>query len=342
MQKAQSLRLAHPRRGQGPDGLRGASPDDDRPAKAARKLSKQLRDPPRRGSFSTSHPLKVAGAVVTKHSVSIVLCIIALAMVIIGALAANISATLLGAWLVAASSFLLASSAEPLLGTRQARSGSFVESSARDIQFQLAQLATVEDPLFRNLIGVKLADIAGQLKELAQGQVVFHGTEGWRTAYEELLLSKDLGEYRSVAWIKSADYWRDQPGEHSLRANFLAVDAGLQIDRICILGWNLWPPEAILPHASFCRWIDDQHYRGLAVWLVRESSLANEPELLRDFGIYGERAVGEQNLDEESRTIRFTLSFDHAAVLLARQRWERLLLFSENYSDLVDRAGLGR
>lgn len=244
-----------------------------------------MRDGDRSGSFIQTNPLDVADTVVTKHSVLILLSTIALAMVLTGAHSSDSSATLMGAWLFVASIFC--STFEPIRWLGECRQLSFIDKSAREIQRQLTQLVATRDPLFRNLIGVTLADISRQLNALAQGQVVFHGTEGWRTAYEELLLSKDLGTYRSVAWVKSADYWRDQPGEHSLRTNFQAVDAGLQIDRICILGANLWPPESLLPHATFCRWIDDQHYRGLAVWLVRESSLANEPELLRDFGIYG-------------------------------------------------------
>ena len=40
------------------------------------------------------------------------------------------------------------------------------------------------------------------------------------------------------------------------------------------------------------------------------ATFAPLPDLLADFGIYGDRAVGTQELDEQSRTVRFTLSFD--------------------------------
>ena len=49
---------------------------------------------------------------------------------------------------------------------------------------------------------------------------------------------------------------------------------------------------------------------GIWVMLVRESDIAGEPDLLADFGIYGERATGVQELDDQSRTLRFILYFD--------------------------------
>jgi len=58
--------------------------------------------------------------------------------------------------------------------------------------------------------------------------------------------------------------------------------------------------------------------------LVRQSVLANEPDLVTDLGIYGNRAVGVQELDDKGRTFRFTLSFDFPEVMAAEQRWDRL------------------
>ena len=70
--------------------------------------------------------------------------------------------------------------------------------------------------------------------------------------------------------------------------------------------------------------------------LVRESDIASEPDLLADFGIYGERATGEQELDDQSRTIRFILHFDPQSVRLARDRWDRLQLYTTSFADLLD------
>lgn len=200
----------------------------------------------------------------------------------------------------------------------------------------LARLGASRDPLLRDLAALKLAEVGVEIDELGRGRVAFLSTEGWRTAYERLLLSPGLDEYWSVAWLKTADYWQDPPGQRSMAANIEAINQGVGIERIVILGWNLWPPECSLPVAKTCRWLDDQHFRGLNVLLVRESDLVNEPDLLRDFGIYGQRATGEQELDEQSRTVRFVLSFDPADLRLARERFERLKLFAVSYGELVD------
>jgi len=186
---------------------------------------------------------------------------------------------------------------------------------------------------------LKLAVVRGELDELVFGRIVFRETESWRSAYAELLRSSDVSEYLSAAWVVNEDYWRDLPGEHSLKVNFEALDRGVSVERICILGWNLWPPELAVPLPDVLNWINDQHYRGIAIFLVRETDLVAEPDLLRDFGIYGHRATGEQRLDRHARTVAFTLSFDPADVALARDRWRRLQLFAQKYQELMDRAG---
>jgi hypothetical protein len=81
----------------------------------------------------------------------------------------------------------------------------------------------------------------------------------------------------------------------------------------------------------------EQSGRGIIVSLVRESDLAKEPDLLRDFAIYGDRAMGIQELDEESHTVRFILSFDQASIRQALAQWERLTLFSNSFQNLLDR-----
>ena len=65
-----------------------------------------------------------------------------------------------------------------------------------------------------------------------------------------------------------------------------------------------------LPAPAIRPWIDEQNDHGIWVSLVRESEIAAEPDLLADFGIYGDRAIGIQELDEQSRTLRFVLHFD--------------------------------
>jgi hypothetical protein len=203
----------------------------------------------------------------------------------------------------------------------------------------LTELARQTDPVLRDFALLKLASIAEQVRSLAQGQVTFSGTETWRTVYERLLESTGLGEYRSAAWVKTKDYWQDPPGRQSMRRNFDLVQRGLRIERIVILRGDLWPADEPLPSPEIRPWIAEQHDRGIWVSLVRESQAAADPGLVGDFAIYGDRATGLQELDEQSRTLRFILSFDTQSVLLARDRWQRLSLYATPYADLLDRAG---
>ena len=201
----------------------------------------------------------------------------------------------------------------------------------------LTELAQSGDPILREMACLKLASLTGQIESLAGGTVVFAGTEAWRTVYERLLKSPDVKQYRSVAWVRSPDYWQDPPGRQSMQANFTAAHRGVLIERVVILRDDLWPRRTPLPQKAILPWIEEQHNQGLWVTLVREGDLASEPELLCDMGIYGDRALGIQELDEHTRTVRFTLLFDAQNVRLARDRWERLGFFAISFRELLDK-----
>ncbi|MBX9623410.1 MAG: hypothetical protein K2X82_06310 [Gemmataceae bacterium] len=201
----------------------------------------------------------------------------------------------------------------------------------------LTELARRDDPALREIAALKLAAVNAQLDALAAGTAVFAGTEGWRTVYEKLLASPDVREYRSVAWARAADYWQDPPGRQSLKANFAAADRGVFIERVIILPEALWPAGAAVPADAVRPWVDEQHAAGLRVSLAREADVRGEPDLVGDFGIYGDRAVGTLELDDRARAVRFTLSVDRQAVRLARERWDRLALFAVPYRDLLAR-----
>ena len=204
----------------------------------------------------------------------------------------------------------------------------------------LADLADQPDTVLRQFALLKLSSIAGQVESLAQGTVVFSSTETWRTVYEQLLESPGLTLYQSVAWVKTRDYWQDAPGRQSMRLNFDLVQRGLRIERILILRAGLWPAGDGLPAPEIRPWIQQQHDQGIWVMLVRESDIAAEPDLLADWGIYGDRATGVQELDDQSRTLRFILYFDPQNLRLARDRWSRLLLYTTSYADLLDQTTL--
>lgn len=76
----------------------------------------------------------------------------------------------------------------------------------------------------------------------------------------------------------------------------------------------------------------------MQVKLVRESEATRELDLLADMGIYGTWAVGIQELDERSRTLRFTLHIDPPAVRGAEDRWRRLVLYALPFESLQNQA----
>jgi hypothetical protein len=205
-----------------------------------------------------------------------------------------------------------------------------------EIQGALQEATAIEDPLFRELALDRLARLRDEARGLAAGEIVFLNTETWRSAYEKLLTELNFSTYYSVAWVRTADYWRDQAGRRSIRLNYELLDRGLSIERMLILPEPLWSTRSAAPSDSIRIWIEEQHYRGITLSLIRQSDLFRDSDLISDFGIYGQRATGEQELDEQSRTIRFLLTFGDAAVQRARARWDRIKVFSVPCLQVLD------
>src|SRR3954453_14110783 len=128
-----------------------------------------------------------------------------------------------------------------------------------------------DDPILHRFALAKLDSINEQVRTLAEGRIVFSGTETWRTVYEQLLQSPGLGSYRSVAWAKARDYWQDAPGRQSMKLNVTLARKGLRIERIVILRDDLWPLGSRLPLAAIRPWIEQQHESGIVVSLIREA-----------------------------------------------------------------------
>jgi hypothetical protein len=206
----------------------------------------------------------------------------------------------------------------------------------------LCQLADQNDEILRDAAAIRLAAFQEDLRNLAGGRVVFAGTEAWRTAYECVLRTPGLRRYLSVAWLRNEDYWRDAPGRHSMQLNYDLIQLGVCIERTLILNDFFWPASATLPAKVICQWIEEQYKRGIVIRLVRESEIENEPELLCDFGIYGHRATGQLELDEQCRGERFTLDFTSQGMNLFEERWRRLLLFAVSFRELLNRKARGQ
>jgi hypothetical protein len=230
---------------------------------------------------------------------------------------------------------------QPLV-TVPTRTGGELLAVQNCLSMGLRRIAQQPDALFQELASLSLDAITENVRTLADGKIVFHDTESWRTAYERVLRSPGLKRYFSVAWFRSEDYWRDSPGRRSMQLNYDLIQLGLRIERTLVLSDFFWPPAALLPAKIICQWIEEQYKRGIVIRLVRESDVAEEPNLLCDFGIYGDRATGLLELDDQCRTVRFTLDFAPRAVQLFEERWRRLLLFAITFRELLDRKARGR
>ena len=207
----------------------------------------------------------------------------------------------------------------------------------------LLKISRQPDPIFRDIALEQLDELIRRLTSIAAGSLIFEETETWRIAYEQLLRSPGLFLYRSVARVKNQDYWQDAPGRNSMRLNFeLQHQDRLTIERIAIVADELWPVSQIWPVEPLRRWLHEQQQHGIDIKFVRESALVHEPELLVDLGIYGSRALGTQELDEQGRTTRFVLTFDFTKVTEAEARWNRLLVYAESFDKYLDRFELPR
>ena len=218
------------------------------------------------------------------------------------------------------------------------------DRQALDLHWALAKslrsISANLDPIYRDLALERTRQLNAEVGEIAHGRIVFNGTERWRMAYEQLLRSRGLYQYRSVAVVRTAHYWQDEPGRKSMAANFIAQnEQALHIERIAIIADSLWPPAERFPVEPLHGWLEDQHANGLSIRLIRLSELEREPDLVIDMGIYGIRALGIQEQDDRGRTIRFTLSFDFPEVLAAEQRWERLSLLATPFSEILGQSG---
>lgn len=202
----------------------------------------------------------------------------------------------------------------------------------------LLKVSQQHDPIYRDIAIEQIDEIIRSLTSIAAGSLDFEGTETWRIVYERLLRSPGLYLYRSVAWVKNANYWQDEPGRKSMLVNFeLHERDQLNIERIAIIADELWPPDSQWPVESIRAWLHEQHVHGIWVKMVRQSALQKEPELIADIGIYGSRALGTQELDDQCRTARFVLTFDFPRVTEAEARWNRLAIYAESYGVHLDR-----
>ena len=194
----------------------------------------------------------------------------------------------------------------------------------------------LESQVFREQAVLRLHDNLSEITDLAVGKLVFSSTETWRTVYQQVLESTPAKRYLSVALIRSDDYWRDAPGESSLQFNYELVAHGFHIHRVFIIDEFFWPRASRTPSKQLFNWILEQYHRGIEVSLIRLTELDDDPALVCDIGIYGQKAAGQQQTDFEGKTTRFELCFEESAVQQAEQRWQQLMVYARPLSQLLD------
>jgi hypothetical protein len=201
---------------------------------------------------------------------------------------------------------------------------------------RLSQNDVLESEVFRQQVALRLHDKLTEITDLAAGKLVFSSTETWRTVYQQVLESADAKRYLSVALIRTDDYWRDAPGESSLKFNYELVAHGFHIHRVVIIDDFFWPRASRTPSKQLFHWILDQYHRGIEVSLIRLTDLDDEPTLVCDIGIYGRSAVGQQQTDFEGKTTRFELCFAANALLQAEQHWQQLMVYAQPLPAIID------
>jgi len=199
-----------------------------------------------------------------------------------------------------------------------------------------ARLAERRHPVLNDFAHYTIAQFVHHLDRISQGILEFDGTESWRAAYKELLNAPQVKSYRSVALIRQPEYWRDAAGEVSLQENLRLIHKGRSIERIAILGDEVWPADQPLFKTEVGRWLKRQADGAIKIYIVRDDALASAPDLRIDFGIYGADAVGIQEVDERARTKKFTFYFDATERQLAEQRWKRLLAYSRPLEEFIE------
>jgi len=193
----------------------------------------------------------------------------------------------------------------------------------------LSRAFKIDDNVFGSLVEEKLTDFQNELStELSTGRISFPA-EAFRVTYADILNQPDIKEYRSVAWVKSEDYWQDQAGKSSIRFNFDLLQKGVGIERIFIVREAVWDSTKIK------NWIRQQRdYRvkidgkqtenRIRIAVASEGRIPAEENLIEDYGIYGDRAVGVQNIDDKCKTTTFDLYFDKAKIAKAKRSFEKL------------------
>lgn len=188
----------------------------------------------------------------------------------------------------------------------------------------LTQMSNYDDSIYKDLLQQALTNLYMDFSRIALGVFDFRA-ESWRRPYHQLLSQEDISFYYSTALIKSPNYWQDKPGRASIE--FLKkIATSVDINKIFIIWDAVWDNEDIKKR------VKEQVESEMNIAVIRQSEIPPEEDLLHDFGIYGQRAVGYQFLDEKCRTERFELHFNRTMYMKTLDRFNRLKLYATEES----------
>ena len=192
------------------------------------------------------------------------------------------------------------------------------------------------DAIIRQYITLKLADAAEHVEVLADGSFAFSDADVWLRVYRQILETRGITKYWSIAWVKSADYWQNEFGRQCIAADFEAIEQNTLLQRLVILSDDVWPASVHLPREPIRQWLEDQNNVGVWLGLIRESALAGQPDLPIDVGIFGEGIVATQEFDHQCQSLCFVLSFDAVRARKLKIIWNRLKSQVVSYWTLLD------
>lgn len=220
------------------------------------------------------------------------------------------------------------SSLHGLVAARSVMTNSALRVDWESVTSGIQSVAENRNALFQTLACERIRSLGRDFGQMERGVLTYFSTEAWRHSYSRILNQPSVREYRSVAWIRSPDYWQDHPGQQSLELNLELVDQGVAITRIMILRKSQTCDESGRICKRVADWIQRQHDAGINVLWLFESELDSEKELLVDIGIYGSEAIGILDINARSETICFRLSFHQADVEHHTEQWNRLLVYA--------------
>lgn len=205
-----------------------------------------------------------------------------------------------------------------------------------DIAESLVRMDKIPEPIFQEISQTKLNQIQDQLRQLAGGTVVYTNTEAWRTVYDQLLHSSNIHHYKSISWVRDISYWSHLPGANSWKTNYQLNRSGkLQIERIFILSDSAITDSRFAEPGRFWGIVNAHEESGIDCYIVEESSLPLESDLLCDIGIYGSHVCGEEIVEFEKGNTAFYLYFDLKKVTEFEERWKLLRAYSIRLRDFT-------